>query len=301
MDKKKLFEVSASDYSKAHDFSVYYPASLDRPFNHAVMFINKANEHRISELSNIKHCIIFCTPLLVVPNETEESNLFIRVSDPRTAYCLFFREHHIANWPDYEEVNMVNGAHISPRAEIGEETVVMPFAYIGGEVSIGRRCYIGTGVRLVGRVRIGDDVVIRENSVIGADGLSTDRDENGQAATMPQFGGVTIEDRVQIGALTVIARGAIDDTVIGAGAKIDNSSFISHNVRIGSDTFIVGETIFFGGSSTGSGAFVSGNTTVRNKRKIGDRAFVGMGSVVTKDVASGATVCGNPAHEIRQG
>lgn len=300
MDKKRLFEVSASDYSKAHGFSVYYPASLDRPCDHAVMFINKANEHRISELSNIKHCIIFCMPSLAVPNETEESNLFIRAEDPRTAYCLFFREHHIASRPDYEETSMVNGAHISPQAKIGEETVVMPFAYIGGEVSVGKRCYIGAGVRLVGKVRIGDDVVIRENSVIGADGLSTDRDENGQAATMPQFGGVTIEDRVQIGALTVIARGAIDDTVIGAGAKIDNSVFISHNVIIGSDTFIVGETIFFGGSSTGSGAFVSGNTTVRNKREIGEKAFVGMGSVVTKDVAAGAIVCGNPARAAKQ-
>ena len=300
MDKKRLFEVSASDYSKAHGFFVYYPASLDRPCDHAVMFINKANEHRISELSNIKHCIVFCTPLLDVPKETEESNLFIRAEDPRTAYCLFFREHHIENRPAYEEVNMVNGAHISPRAKIGEETVVMPFAYIGGEVSVGKRCYIGAGARLVGKVRIGDDVVIRENSVIGADAMSTDRDENGRAATMPQFGGVTIEDRAQIGALTIIARGAIDDTVIGAGAKIDNSTFIAHNVIIGSDTFIVGETMLFGGASTGRGAFISGNATVLNKKKIGEKAYVGIGSVVMRDVADGAVVCGNPARAVKQ-
>ena len=300
MDRKRLFDVSANYYSKSHDFSVYYPASLDQPCDHAVMFINEMNRHRILELSKVKHCIVFCPLTLTVPEEIEKNNLFIRETDPRTAYCLFFREHSITNRPSFEEVNLINGAHISPSAVIGEETVVMPFAYIGSEGCIGQRCYVGAGVKLVGRVKIGDDVTIRENSVIGADGLSTDRDKNGQAATMPQFGGVTIGDRVQIGALTVIARGAIDDTVIAAGAKIDNSTFISHNVKIGEDTFIVGETIFFGGSSTGKGVFVSGNTTVRNKRKIGDHAIVGMGSVVTKDVKARATVCGNPAHFIKE-
>lgn len=122
----------------------------------------------------------------------------------------------------------------------------MPGAYIGGEVIMGEKCYIGCGAKLVGKVEIGNNVVIRENTVIGADGLSTDRDMNGQAITMPQFGGVRIEDNVKMGANVVIARGAIDDTVLKRGCKIDNSTFISHNVEVGQDTFIVGEIIMFG-------------------------------------------------------
>ncbi len=292
---EKLFSVNVSKYSDKHNFEVYYPASLDKPKNNAVMFINKKNMHRVDRIRELKECLLFCPPELAIDKETEDKNLIVRVSDPRTEYCIFFRENRITYYPPKEDIECVNGAYISASAKIGENTTIMPLAYIGGEVTIGKNCYIGVGTRLVGKIKIGDNVSIRENTVIGADGLSTDRDGEGKAATMPQFGGVVIEDDVHIGALTVIARGAIDDTVIESGSKIDNSTFISHNVHIGEDTFIVGETIMFGGSSTGRQAFISGNTTVRNKAKIGDKAFIGMGSVITKDVADGAIVFGNPA------
>ena len=112
---------------------------------------------------------------------------------------------------------------------------------------------------------------------------------------MPQFGGVVIEDGVQIGALTVIGRGAIDNTILRRGTKIDNSTFISHNVIIDEDTFVVGESIMFGSSSTGKQVYISGNSTIRNGCHIGDKAVVGMGSVVVKNVGNGAVVKGNPA------
>ena len=160
---------------------------------------------------------------------------------------------------------------------------------------MGDNCYVGTGARLVGEIHMGSAVIIRENAVIGADGLSTDRDEYGRALTMPQFGGVVLEDNVQIGALTVIARGAIDNTVLKCGTKVDNSVFISHNVILGEDTFVVGETIMFGSSSTGKQAFISGNSTIRDGRHIGEKSVVGMGSVVVRDVEDGAVVKGNPA------
>lgn len=292
---QQLFSVDISRYSPKHRFHVYYPASLDQPKNNAVMFINQKNVYRADRIRQVKECLVFCPLEIELDEEVEKNNVIIRASDPRMEYCLFFRENHINNHPKQEKFDMVNGAIIVSGARIGAETIVMPLAYIGGEVEIGSNCYIGAGTKIVGKVKIGNHVSIRENSVIGADGLSTDRDSDGQAATMPQFGGVVIEDNVHIGALTVIARGAIDDTVIESGSKIDNSSFISHNVHIGKDTFIVGETIMFGGSSTGEQVFISGNTTVRNKAKIGDRAFVGMGSVITKDVSADTVVFGNPA------
>lgn len=190
---------------------------------------------------------------------------------------------------------MVNGAFIANGAKIGQNCRIFPGAYIGSEVVMGDNVYVGTGAKLVGEVHIGNNVVIRENTVIGADGLSTDRDENGRALTMPQFGSVVLEDDVQIGALTVIGRGAIDSTVIRRGSKIDNSCFISHNVQIGEDAFVVGETIMFGSSSLGDQGFISGNSTIRDGRHVGKKAKVGMGSVVTKDVADGMIVKGNPA------
>ena len=166
--------------------------------------------------------------------------------------------------------------------------MIFPDVYIGKDVVIGNDVYIASGVKLVGSVTIGDHVVIRDNTVIGADGLTTSRNDNGEAITIPQFGGVSIEDDVQIGA-------NVDDTRIGRGSKIDSSCFISHNVSIGEDTFIVGETIMFGSSSTGKQVLISGNSTIRDSVHIGDKAVVGMGAVVVKDVLENSVVKGNPA------
>lgn len=293
----KLFCVKASKYDSNCNFEVYYPASLDNPRDHSVMFINKKNICRISQLLMVNECIVFFPKEEKLSDTFKQKHLMIASDDPRTSYCLFFRENNITNLPKNESVENRNGALIAKSSIIGEKTTIMPFAYVGGEVTIGEGCYIGVGARIVGRAIIGDNVIIRENTVIGADGLSTDRDSEGKAATMPQFGGVVIEDNVQIGACCIIARGAIDNTIIRSGCKIDNSTFISHNVTVGEDTFIVGETIMFGGSSTGKTVFISGNSTIRNKVSIGNGAIIGMGSVVTKDVKDHVTVMGNPAHQ----
>lgn len=110
------------------------------------------------------------------------------------------------NLPLPSEYEVINGAHIEIGAVIGKNCVIFPGVYIGKDVIIGDDVYIASGVKLVGSVTIGDHVVIRDNTVIGADGLTTSRDDNGEAITIPQFGGVSIEDDVQIGANVVIAR-----------------------------------------------------------------------------------------------
>ena len=295
-EPKVFFHINVSQYDKAKDFEVFRPASLDKPHDNAVMFVNTQNLHKLNVLDTVKDCIIFIPTGKSASQKAVSNNLIIESDDPRMSYCLFFRENGIKYLPPKEKYISKDGALIAENAIIGKDTVIMPFACIGGEVKVGDNCYIGSGSKLMGNITIGDNVVIRENTVIGANGLSTDRDAEGKAATMPQFGGVIIEDDVEIGANCVIARGAIDFTTIKRGSKIDNSSFISHNVTVGEDTFVVGETIMFGGSSTGKGVFISGNTTVRNKTRIGDGAFVGMGALVTKDVPEGTVVYGNPAH-----
>ena len=292
---KEFFRVNASKYVFGKDFDVVRPASLNNPKNNAVMFIGEKYMDKSSMLLKCENCLIFWPEPIEVPENINKKHAVCLVKNERYGYCAFFRDNKIAYYPPIEDFDFVNGAYIAKTARIGNNCCILPGAYIGGEVEIGNNCYIGTGTRLVGEIHIGNNVIIRENTVIGTDGLSTDRDENGRALTMPQFGGVIIEDDVQIGALTVIARGAIDNTVLSRGSKVDNSTFISHNVVLGEDSFVVGETIMFGSSSTGKQAFISGNTTIRDGRHIGDKAFVGMGAVVIRDVESGAVVKGNPA------
>lgn len=292
---KEYFRVNVSRYAPDKNFDILRPASLNHPKDFSVMFVTSAYMQYADALRNCENCLVFWPEGVDIPEEIRARHVVRVCADPRKGYCAFFRDHHITYYPPREEYEMIGGAFIAKGAVIGRECQIMPGAYIGGEVVMGDHCYIGTGARLVGSVRLGRRVIVRENSVIGADGFSTDRDENGHALTMPQFGGVILEDDVQIGALTIIARGAIDCTVIRRGSKIDNSAFISHNVTVGEDSFIVGESILFGSSSTGRQSFISGNATIRDGRHVGSHATVGMGAVVTRDVPDGAQRKGNPA------
>ncbi len=292
---KEYFRVNASKYVSEKNFDVVRPASLNIPKDNAVMFIGEQYMDRSQALLNCSNCLVFWPDSVDLPKDIKSRHAIVLCEKPRINYCRFFAENNITYYPAFEDFEIVNGAYICKTAQIGKNCRIQPGAYIGGEVELGDNCYIGTGARLVGEIHGGNNLVIRENSVIGADGLSTDRDVDGKALTMPQFGGVVLEDNVQIGALTVIARGAIDNTVIKRGSKVDNSAFISHNVVLGEDTFVVGETIMFGSSSTGNQAFISGNSTIRDGRRIGEKSIVGMGSVVVKNVEDGTVVKGNPA------
>lgn len=292
---KEYFKINVNKYVNNKEFNVVRPASLNSPKNNAVMFITEGFMKYSSVFDKVENCLIFWPENIEVPNEVLKKHAVYKCKNPHIQYCKFYQDNGITYLPSKEEIEVIDNAYIAKNAKIGENVTVFPGAYIGGEVTIGDNVYIGSGVKLIGSITIGNNVVIRENTVIGADGLSTDRDENGKAVTMPQFGGVIIEDNVQIGANTIIGRGAIDNTIIHSGCKIDNSCFISHNVEIGADTFIVGETIMFGSSSTGERVYISGNSTIRNGIHIGSDALIGMGSVVIKPVTEGSVVKGNPA------
>ena len=295
---KVYFKVDASKYVPMKKFDIVRPASLNNPKDNAVMFIGKAYMDQRDALLKCDHCLVFWPKDVEVPSEIRRRHAVVLCEDERRGYCGFFRDNAISNYPKTEDFTLVKGAYIAKDARIGSDCSIFPGAYIGGECVIGDGCYIGSGVRLIGEVSIGNNVVIRENSVIGADGLSTDRDEDGRALTMPQFGGVVIGDDVQIGANTAIARGAIDDTVISRGCKIDNCCWVSHNNFFDENVFMVGESTTFGSVTVGKNSQISGNATIRNGISVGKGVLIGAGAVVTRDVKDDAIVAGNPAREM---
>lgn len=292
---KEFFKVDAKKYDPTKDYYVVRPSSLNKPQNNSVMFVTSEYINKWEAVLTVENCIVIWPETEKVPAELSERHAVILHHEPRLGFAEFFRDNGITYNRKPTQYKVVNGAYICDGAIVGQNCDIFPGAYIDSEVMIGNNCYIGSGVKLLGSVKIGNDCIIRENTVIGSDGLTTRRDENGKVVTIPQFGGVTIEANVQIGANTVIGKGAIDDTVIHTGCRIDNSCFISHNVQLGEDTLVVGETIMFGSSSTGKQAFISGNSTVRDGVAIGEKALVGMGSVVVKPVPDGGIVKGNPA------
>lgn len=292
---KEFFRIDASKYDPDKHFFAVRPSSLNNPKDNSVMFVTERYINKADVLKIVKDCIVIWPEKHPAPEELKQLHVFIPSDEPRKGFALFFKENNITYNRKPEPFDIVNGAYICKGATIGENNDIFPGAYIDSEVTIGNNCYIGSGVKLIGKITIGNDVIIRENTVIGSDGLTRMRDSEGHVATTPQFGGVTIEDNVQIGANSVIAKGAIDDTVIHSGCRIDNETFISHNVQMAEDSVVVGETIMFGSSSTGKRAFISGNCTIRDGAHVGEDSFVAMGANVVRDVPDGAVVKGNPA------
>lgn len=167
-----------------------------------------------------------------------------------------------------------------------------------GDITIGSGTVIYDNVVIRNRVRIGRNCTIQSLTVIGEDGYGYSEDESHVKTMIRHFGGVNIGDNVFIGNHTNIARGTIDDTMIGSGTKIAPSTLIAHNNDIGENVSIVCAKLF-GSVKVGDNAYVS-SCIVRNQIKIGCNTIVGMGSVVTKDVDDNKIVMGTPAKVIRE-
>jgi len=145
------------------------------------------------------------------------------------------------------------GAVIGAGADIGDGCRIEPLAYIAPGVRIGTDSHIGAGARLLAGTTTGARVQILANAVIGERGFGNNF-ENGRWLPVAQLGGVRIGDDVEIGACTTIDRGAVRDTIIGNGVKLDNHIQIGHNVVIGDHTVIAGSghiTICDGAQFTG--------------------------------------------------
>jgi len=150
-------------------------------------------------------------------------------------------------------------------------------------------------------VEIGENVRIGPNCTIGFDGFGFEKDKDGSYLRFPHIGKVIIGDDVEISAGTCIDRGALGDTIIGKGTKIDNLVHVAHNVEIGENCMIIALTCLGGGVIIEDGSYVGIGASIRNQRTIGEKAFVGMGAVVVKDVEPGITVIGNPARPMKRG
>lgn len=190
---------------------------------------------------------------------------------------------------------------IDPTAVIGsfvkiDRTVsIGPYCVIGDGVEIGQNSVLYGHVTIYSNCRIGDRVIINSGTVIGAEGFGHVSDEKGNLIAFPHIGGVVIEDDVEIGANTCIDRGALGDTLIKQGAKIDNLVHVAHNVEIGRNCFIVCHVGLGGSVQIGDNTYVGIAATIKNQKKIGKNVMIGMGAVVVKDVPDNTTVLGNPA------
>jgi UDP-3-O-[3-hydroxymyristoyl] glucosamine N-acyltransferase len=187
------------------------------------------------------------------------------------------------------------GARIDPSAEVGPYCVIAERVSVGARACIGPHCQLGAGVnlapdvRLVARVTLGPGVQIGERSVlqpgvvIGADGFGF-APEKGTWLKVPQVGSVRLGADVEVGANTTIDRGAIEDTVIEEGVKLDNLIMIAHNVRIGAHTAIAACTGISGSTSIGRRCMIGGMVGIAGHLGIADDVVITAKSSVSHSI-----------------
>lgn len=184
---------------------------------------------------------------------------------------------------------VADSAYVGPHAVIGPGSVVAEHAAIGANAVVGPRCRIGRHTRLHANVTLVQDVTIGERgivhpgAVIGADGFGNARGDAGWIK-VPQIGGVRIGDDVEIGANTTIDRGAIEDTVLENGVRLDNLVQIAHNVHLGEHTAMASLSGISGSTVVGRRCMFGGQSGVVGHISICDDVVVGGATMISKDI-----------------
>ena len=164
---------------------------------------------------------------------------------------------------------------IGAGARVGARAQILAGTFVGDSVEVGRDCVLHPNVVLYEGVTLGERVILHAGVTVGADGFGYVRDAEGVYHKFPQLGTVVIEDDVEIGALTCVDRGALGETRIGRGTKIDNLVQVGHNVRIGERVVIASQTGISGSTVIESDAVIGGQVGFGDHARVQSGAIIG--------------------------
>lgn len=264
---------------QGQDLEIHCIAPYSTPVDGALCFANTAPTQSIS--SNVA---------LISTAEAQAVNACVLVTErPRLIFtkALNALQQRIgfdkpSDLPQIHPTARVSSqAIVEPGVVIGARTIIYPFVYIAENTIIGEDC------------------IIKSGSVIGQDGFGFERDEENIPLRLPHLGKVVIGNDVEIGALNTVCRGTLSDTVVEDHVKTDDHVHIAHNCHIRKGALLTACVELSGGVDVGEFSWVGPNSSVMQKRTIGNNAFIGIASNVTKDVSENAVVAGNPAKIIR--
>ena len=251
----------------------------------AIAPLAEATAGQISFLSQRKYAPLLATTqatALILPLEAAGHfpRPHVLTENP---YLYFARVSQLLNPVTIPDPRIHPTAVISPTAKIGRNAVIHAGVVIGDEVTIGDDALIYPNVTIYHDCHIGDRVVIHAGVVIGADGFGNAKDGD-VWIKIPQIGRVMMGDDVEVGANTCIDRGALDDTVIGNGVKIDDQIMIGHNCRIGNNTAIAACAGIAGSTIIGERCLVGGAAMFSGHIEITDDVQISGGSAIIKNI-----------------
>ena len=279
----------------------------DREFE--IKSILPPEEARESDLTFLFDAKASTNAGVIIGSEKIESKNGIVVRNVKQAMFLLLRhlgrhdkpkgisQHSIVD----KDVHLAKSCTVEPYAVIGRNTIVGNNSYIGAhcfideQVVIGDNCEIHPNVTVYARTKIGNFVSIGANSVIGKEGFGYFK--SGKYERIRHIGGVIIEDFVELGGNVTVDRGTIGDTVIAEGTKVDNLVHIAHNVKIGKNCLIMGQSGIAGSSRLGNNVVLCGQVGISDHLEIEDDVVVYAKSGVFKTLKKSREYSGIPARE----
>jgi len=187
-------------------------------------------------------------------------------------------------------------AYIGENCHIGDECSIYPHVFIGDNSKAGNKCTLYPGVKIYHDCILGNNCVIHAGSVIGSDGFGFAPQSETEFMKIPQIGNVVIEDNVEIGANVAIDRATMGSTLIRKGVKLDNLIQIGHNVEIGENTVMAGQTGVAGSAKIGRNCMFGGQVGISGHLKIADGTKIGAQSGIPGDIKKENTILlGYPA------
>lgn len=302
---KKLATFSNDEIIGKSDFLIRNISSLDESKEGSLTFLDNKKYLGKLKCTNASACII-SEPFF--KKYSSDLNLSFLVSkNPYLSYAVLLNVFypHVSNYniETKAEMNISDTAIISKKSDlkdnisIGENSVINSFSSIGPNVYIGNNSCIGNNVSIA-NTYIGNNVYIQDGTVIGQDGFGYVYDGR-KYIKVPQIGIVKIGNNVEIGANCTIDRGSLSFTEIKDGVKIDNLVHIAHNVIVGENTMIAGQTGIAGSSTIGKNVLIGGQVGISGHLSINDNAQIGAQSGVTKNISKNKIVSGTPSVNLK--
>ena len=264
--------------------------SLNNPIQNHITFLSEQKKEHLIEDTKASAIIVSKE----ISNDVHKN--LVQVDDPYLAYAkvtqLFVNSNEITYVDDFysdktasisDTAQIGANAHIGHNSKIGDDVRIGPNVFIGDNCTIQKNTTIYSNVSLYSDVSLGENCIIHSNSVLGSDGFGFAKSKS-KYVKIHQLGGLLIGNDVEIGAGCCIDRGAIDNTVISNGVKLDNNIHIAHNVIIGENSAIAASCAIAGSTTIGKNFQMGGLSGVIGHLKICDDVFVGAHTLITKSI-----------------
>ena len=278
---------------------------IEHAINGSITFIDNTKYFKNLNSTKASACII--SQKVLSKYAIKEGMSFLVSKNPYLSYAkllnLFYPDLKTFHKAKKKKIEISSSSQVSEYVDlknnvsIGDKTIINSFSSIGPNVYIGKNSFIGNNVS-ISNAYIGNNVIIQDGTIIGQDGFGFVFDGK-RYIKVPQIGIVKIDDDVEIGANCTIDRGSINFTEIKKGVKIDNLVHIAHNVVIGENTVIAGQTGIAGSSIIGKNVLMGGQVGISGHLCVSDNVQIGAQSGVTKNISKNSIVSGTPSVNLK--